>query len=245
VQARALDAAAVRALEPDLAPIFPRGMLADRWGVAADPLALARAFAAAAQARGTAWVPGTVAAVRPTQGGVVLEGPGVHVSADATVLAGGVWTRALAQALGDAIPLEAERGYNITCPQPGVRLSHPIVFDGRGVVSTSLATGLRLGGWAEFGGVARPANPDYFRRIRAVAKTLVPGLDDTGAVEWMGHRPATPDSVPVLARSARAPRVVYACGHGHYGLTWSAVTARIVAGLLAGAEAPAYALSRF
>jgi D-amino-acid dehydrogenase len=244
VQARAVDAAAIRTLEPDLAPIFVRGMLADRWAVAADPLKLTRALAAGAQTQGAVWVPGAVAAVRPAARGVVLEGPGVLVEADAAVLAGGVWTRLLAHGLGDSIPLEAERGYNITCPAPGVRLAHPIVFDGRGVVSTTLPTGLRIGGWAEFGGLSRPANPRFFRRIRAVAKTLLPGLNDADAVEWMGHRPAMPDSVPVLARSGVSPRVIYACGHGHYGLTWSAVTARIVADLLAGGEAPGYALSR-
>lgn len=245
VQARAVDAAAIRALEPDLAPIFPRGMLADRWAVAADPLALTQAFAAAAQAQGAAWVPGTVAAVRPVEGGVVLEGVGLRIEADAAVLAGGVWTRTLAQGLGEYLPLEAERGYNITCPTPRAALRHPIVFDGRGVVSTPLASGLRLGGWAEFGGIDRPANPAYFRRIRDVAKTLVPKLDDTDAVDWMGHRPATPDSVPVLSRSSASPRVVYACGHGHYGLTWSAVSARIVADLFMGSAAAPYALSRF
>ena len=43
----------------------------------------------------------------------------------------------------------------------------------------------------------------------------------------------------------RHPRVFYACGHGHYGLTWAGVTARLVGDLLAGGEAPDYDLCRF
>ena len=41
-----------------------------------------------------------------------------------------------------------------------------------------------------------------------------------------------------------APRVVYAFGHGHLGLTQSAGTARLVADLLTG-DAPAIDISSF
>ncbi len=50
----------------------------------------------------------------------------------------------------------------------------------------------------------------------------------------MGFRPSLPDSLPVIGPSRASPRVIYAFGHGHLGLTQSAGTGRIVADLLAG-----------
>lgn len=247
VEVRWWNAHEVRAREPALAPIFCGAAVVDRWGLAADPLTLTRRLAEAASARGARLQRSTVGSVSLRDNGVELLGKGLHVEADAVVIAAGVWSRSLARDLGDRLPLEAERGYNITYPQPGIRPVLPLVFAERGIVATSLDAGLRIGGWAEFGGLARPANPRWFARLRAIARELLPGLDERGAVEWMGHRPASPDSLPILSRSAASPRVLYACGHGHYGLTWSAVSAGIVADLLAGddAQAAPFALTRF
>jgi D-amino-acid dehydrogenase len=64
----------------------------------------------------------------------------------------------------------------------------------------------------------------------------MPTLPEAGGTEWMGRRPATPDSLPVIGRDPRDPRIVFAFGHGHLGLTLSAVTARHVAALIAGRD---------
>ena len=65
----------------------------------------------------------------------------------------------------------------------------------------------------------------------------------------MGCRPSTPDSLPVLGPHPRDPRIVFAFGHGHLGLTLSAVTARHVAALIAGSRADrnlaAFGIERF
>ena len=55
----------------------------------------------------------------------------------------------------------------------------------------------------------------------------------------MGARPATPDSLAVIGPHPNDPRIVFAFGHGHLGLTLSAATARHVAGLLSRAPARA------
>jgi D-amino-acid dehydrogenase len=61
---------------------------------------------------------------------------------------------------------------------------------------------------------------------------------------WMGHRPGTPDSIPVIDRSSRAKNVIYAFGHGHQGLIGGAVTGKIVSQLAAGLP-PAIDLTPF
>ena len=59
-------------------------------------------------------------------------------------------------------------------------------------------------------GDALPARAARLRERRAV---------------WMGFRPSIPDLLPVIGRSRASRRVVYAFGHGHFGLTQSAATA--------------------
>jgi D-amino-acid dehydrogenase len=76
------------------------------------------------------------------------------------------------------------------------------------------------------------------------AKAFLPDLKTTGGVQWMGFRPSLPDSLPAIGRARATPRVVYAFGHGHLGLTQSAGTARLVADLLTD-RAPAINLSPF
>ncbi len=65
----------------------------------------------------------------------------------------------------------------------------------------------------------------------------------------MGHRPALPDTVPVISASGRVPGVFYATGHGHLGVTHAATTARLMGDLITGAP-PAldlrpYSITRF
>ncbi|WP_341774285.1 FAD-binding oxidoreductase [Burkholderia gladioli] len=63
-------------------------------------------------------------------------------------------------------------------------------------------------------------------------------------LRWMGRRPSTPDSLPVIGRAARFENAVYAFGHGHIGLTAGAPTGRLVAQLLSG-ERPSIDLAPF
>ena len=77
----------------------------------------------------------------------------------------------------------------------------------------------------------------------------MPGLDESGAKQWMGHRPATPDSLPVIGPSSANPRLLYAFGHGHLGLTQSASTGELIGALVEGTEPRVdltpYSISRF
>jgi len=60
----------------------------------------------------------------------------------------------------------------------------------------------------------------------------------------MGFRPSLPDSLPVIGPASTEPRVLYAFGHGHLGLTQAPATAELVAALALG-QAPAIDLAPF
>ena len=68
----------------------------------------------------------------------------------------------------------------------------------------------------------------------AQAEDYVPGLDLSGAKWWMGPRPSTPDSLPVIGPCPGEPRVLLAFGHGHMGLAFAAITGRLVTSLAVG-----------
>ena len=160
------------------------------------------------------------------------------------VICAGAWSHLLARQTGDAVPLETERGYNTTLPKAAFDVKRQLIFSRHGFVITPLATGLRVGGAVELGGLKLPPN---FARAKAMlekARQFLPGLDPSGGREWMGYRPSLPDSLPVIGKATRAPGVLYAFGHGHLGLTQAAATGRIVRDLVLG-QTPAIDLTPF
>ena len=245
-----LDPEALRRLDPALAPGLYRGALLPGNGHTVDPQALVSRLAAAfvrrggrvatAAATGFALEAGRLRAVRTTAG---------PIAAEAAVLAAGAHSRGLAAALGDRVPLESERGYHLMLPDPQVTPRFPTLSAEGRFVATPMAHGLRLTGIVELAGLRAP--PDW-RRAHALlplAQALYPGLAGEGGTVWMGHRPSTPDSLPVIGRSRRSPDVIYAFGHGHLGLTGAPSTGRLIAELIAG-RAPSidpapYAAMRF
>jgi D-amino-acid dehydrogenase len=165
------------------------------------------------------------------------------------VVAAGAWSGILARRLGDPVLLESERGYNSTIRDPGVTVERQLIFGERKFVATPLECGLRVGGAAEFGGLYAKPN---FRRSDALlelARRYLPNLRTDSATKWAGHRPTTPDSLPVIGASALHSSVFYAFGHGHLGLTQAATTGRVVSELVlageAGIDLAPYTIQRF
>ncbi|WP_198136832.1 FAD-binding oxidoreductase, partial [Pseudovibrio sp. JE062] len=97
---------------------------------------------------------------------------------------------------------------------------------------TPIAEGLRVGGAAEFAGLKTPPNFERSRALAKLAAKMLPDLQTDNGDQWMGHRSATPDSLPVIGRSPKTPCVHYAFGHGHLGLTQGPTTGRLIADLV-------------
>jgi D-amino-acid dehydrogenase len=54
----------------------------------------------------------------------------------------------------------------------------------------------------------------------------------------MGHRPATPDTIPIMSPSAKVVGLYYATGHGHFGVTYAPTTAIVMADMIQGKRPP-------
>lgn len=246
VRWRAVDSQEVRRLEPGLAPVFALGVMLEDWAHVNDPKRIVDALRQRLQSQGAQLVTGEALSISldvPDKPAALLA-DGRRCAGDKLVVAAGAWSERLARTVGDRALLESERGYNTTLPASATRLTREVIFAERKFVATPLTVGLRIGGAAEFAGL--DAAPNYQRSdaLLQLARRFLPGLDESGAQQWMGHRPATPDSLPVIGPSAKNPRLLYAFGHGHLGLTQSATTGELIGELLAGCE-PAVDLSPY
>jgi len=243
-----LDAGEARRRVPALEGPFAGAVFNDGYKTFEYPLTFLRRLQAALRER-EAFADANVAAVGQRENGIAVrtEG-GREFIFDRLVVAAGVWSRRFVADLGLKVLLETERGYNTTFMNPSTVLDMPVFFSEHGFVATPFENALRIGGAVE---LALPDAPANYRRAAAMRKKMrryVPDLQEEGGTEWMGRRPSTPDSLPVISLHPRDPRIAFAFGHGHLGLTLSATTGRHVARLISGegesALAP-FSIARF
>jgi D-amino-acid dehydrogenase len=235
-----------RAAEPALGPRVKCAIELPTWSHVSGPQRIVTALREWARNRSAVIVAGEVTEFEAAN---VLTSQGRRAPFEVCVVAAGAWSAALAKRIGDRALIESERGYNATLPAPGVALSREIIFAERKFVATPLAAGLRIGGAAEFAGLDAPANFRRSEALLALARLYLPGLRSEGAAAWMGQRPTTPDSLPIIGRSPRRRNILYACGHGHLGLTQAATTGRLIADLIGERTPPIdltpYSIARF
>lgn len=239
--AQALSTDQLYDLEPNLAKMFSGGYLLPQWMTVSDPKKIVTGLVDFCCANGGEFICEEVAqfnierqANSVTQGIELVYKNGQQCRFDKVVLSAGVWSKPLLKQLNTPKLIEAERGYNLTYTDPQINIARAIMFGDRGVVATPIDHGLRIGGWAEFGGVKRRPNAKHFTAIDKIARELFPALQPQENYRWMGHRPSTPDSLPIIERSEASPNIIYALGHGHLGLTQGPSTAKMVAALLTG-----------
>ena len=238
-----LNADELRQFDPNVSRDYIRARHLFNNGHCLDPGGLVAALAEAVQRDG-----GKLLRARAT--GFSLDGgklravatDGGEVRADAAVLATGAHSKRLAATLGNAVPLETERGYHLMLSNPEVMPRVPTSDADAKFVATPMDGGIRFAGTVELAGLDAP--PDWRRaeRLLQLGRKLYPGLSEAHPQDriklWMGHRPGMPDSLPVLGRSRRSPDVFYAFGHGHVGMTGGPYTGKVIADLVAGRPAP-------
>jgi D-amino-acid dehydrogenase len=230
-----LEGEQLREAAPDLNPIYTFAARVGGHGMCKSPGGYTRALAAHFVAGGGRLLQAEVTHIEaPGDGPVKVTAGGEVLEAAKLVVAAGAYSARVARLLGDDFPVEAERGYHIelegatrTVPCPSM------IADGKFVASPQ-AGGLRVAGLVEFGGLdAGPSKGPVEMLKRGIARML-PGIEYESHTEWLGHRPATPDSLPVIGARTGRPSVNYAFGHHHVGLTGAPKTARLLAALMSG-----------
>lgn len=231
-----LDRDQLRQLEPALAPIFQGAVYLPEQGQCANPGRLVARLAELAARRGARFTRARVLGfqIGPDGPTALRTDQGLH-PVEGVVLAAGVWSGELARQLGSRIPLESERGYHVMVRGAETGLRIQTISAERKFVAAPMEDGLRISGTVEIAGVRAAPDPRRSDLLLRQAQHMFPSMKVGEVSRWMGHRPGTPDSIPVIDRSPRHPRVIFAFGHGHQGLIGGAVTGRLVAELASGA----------
>lgn len=159
------------------------------------------------------------------------DGP---LTADRIVFAMGPWSREIAHKLGVKVPFESERGYHIEFTNPSAMPRSPMMVASGKFVLTPMQGRLRAAGVIEFGGLDAPASRAPLDMLRRQVMKLLPELKYDDVVEWMGHRPAPADSLPLIGANDTKGLSYSAFGHQHVGLTGGPKTGRMIAELING-----------
>ncbi|WP_162914496.1 NAD(P)/FAD-dependent oxidoreductase [Taklimakanibacter lacteus] len=227
-------------IEPDLARDFACGAFHGGWYYVRNPRTVVT----------------TIAEHLVRNGGEILQDEVVQVTQDGTrataltlkaggerkldrlVICAGAYSNFFARQFGDKVLLEAERGYHLVIPDPGITLGRSLTYVASPMAMTPMDVGLRLAGTDEFAGLDAAPNWKRADVLWPFAKRCLPKLRaiDENASRWMGRRPGTPDGLPVIGPSRKVSNVWYGFGHSHMGLTWGPTTGRLLSEMLSGAK---------
>jgi glycine/D-amino acid oxidase-like deaminating enzyme len=225
--------AEILALEPEVGPGYAVAMFAPEQGMSINPYRQVTAIAADFARNGGRIVRDRIVAIDVDADRVRAVRSEAY-AADHAVICAGAWSTQVLAQLGYAIPLESQRGYHVTIASPGIAVTRPVIAADRKVFLTPMEDGLRVAGTVEFGGLTRaPTRKRAEFLVRDLARVFPRAQVPADWSFWMGHRPCLPDSLPVLGPS-RHRGLWLNFGHGHLGLTMSAVSGDILARAICG-----------
>jgi D-amino-acid dehydrogenase len=176
---------------------------------------------------GFEWEAGKISGVATDQG---------RLKADTYVLALGSWSPLLARQVGIALPVYPAKGYSatLTVAADAAAPTVSLIDDEFKMVYSRLGDRLRCAGTAELAGWDATLTESRARALVERARALFPRAGDYAtATLWAGLRPVTPDSVPILGRTAIS-NLFLNTGHGTLGWTMSCGSGKILADLISG-----------
>ncbi len=250
IRTETLTADDLRQMFPGIARDVTRGLLTPGNGFTVSPQRSVRTLGELFQQEGGELINERAMKLIPREGGGWMVMTNIaNRSADHVVIATGAWSRQLLDPLGISVPLETERGYHAMLFDPEVMPALPISNKTRAFGVTPMEDGLRVAGTVEIAGLDAPPNEERAKALVQHARRMFPALTGSQVRYWMGFRPSTPDSLPVLGPASGRPGLHFAFGHGHFGMTGGPPSGRLVAQLITGQptgiDAAPYAVQRF
>jgi len=225
------DRDALAAIDPALNPDYGFGAVFKDHGWITSPGKYMTALAESFQRSGGHFRQGEVVDIG--DGTATLAG-GEILRADKLVLATGAWSKRLADKFGLKVPLETERGYHLMLHGTNHAPPHPYMVADAKFVATPMEDGFRCAGIVEFGGLDAPASKPPVDLLRNRIRQVYPALTWQSEDVWLGHRPSTIDSLPMLGPVPALPDIIFAFGSQHIGLTIGPRLGRMVRDMVMG-----------
>lgn len=250
IRADVLSSDDLRQMFPGISRKVVRGLLLPGNGFTVNPQRLVRTLGELLIDAGGSIVAERVTRIIPGEAGTytVMSNIGWR-KAKKIVVAAGAWSNDLLKPIGVRIPLETERGYHAMLTAPGIDLRLPISNKSRAFGVTPMEHGLRVAGTVEIAGLQAPPNLERAKVLLEHIKGMFPDVDTREHRFWMGFRPSTPDSLPILGEAPGLPNIFLALGHGHFGMTGGPPSGKIVSSLVLGRpttiDAAPYGARRF
>ena len=154
--------------------------------------------------------------------------------ANKIIVATGAWSKKILKKFKIKMPLESERGYHVEYLEPNFYPKVPMMLTSKKFVITPMDGRIRVAGLVEFAGLKTLKRKPPLNLLKNNIKDLFPNLKCKEKIEWLGHRPALVDSLPMLGYLDKNKQILVAFGHQHLGLTAGAKTGRIVSDLIIG-----------
>lgn len=235
IRMEALAADDLHQMFPGIAREVTRGMLIPGNGYTVSPQRSVRTLSELFCHEGGQLINERVMNLMPAEGGSWLVLTNIaNRSARHVVVAAGAWSRRLLEPLGIRVTLETERGYHAMLFDPEVMPTLPNSNKTRAFGVTPMEDGLRVAGTVEIAGLDAPPNEQRAKILVQHARGMFPALTGAKVRYWMGFRPSTPDSLPILGPAPKRPDLHFALGHGHFGMTGGPPSGRLVARMIAG-----------
>lgn len=255
VDARVVDGAQARELEPDLAPGIQAAVHYPE-DAQVQPTIATEALMASARRFGARLLENTrvTGALRDSAGTLVgVTTTAGELRAGRVLIAAGPWSGEVAALLGLNLPVRPRRGDLLVTSRMRHRIFHK-VYDadyvgavGSGdealqtssVVESTASGTVLIGSSRQQVGFDSRLRVDTLAEIAAKALRLFPFLADAAVMRsYGGFRPFMPDHVPVIGEDPRMPGLWHAAGHEGAGIGLSLATAELIGALMLGRPAP-------
>ena len=202
-------------------------------GRISDPGAYVQALAKHFEAEGGQLELATVIDLRQDSSGraILITDKG-EMGADKIALTTGVWSKPLLQKFGIRVPMESERGYHIELVNPELYPKNSMMVVGGKFAVTPMNGRIRCAGVVEFAGLEAGKREAPLKMLSHHIQSLFSELNYDSQIDWLGHRPALVDSLPMIGSITGNENLFTAFGHQHLGLTGGAKTGRIVSELI-------------
>jgi glycine/D-amino acid oxidase-like deaminating enzyme len=227
-----LDSADIQRLEPNIKPIFEKGILFESTNQTLNPQSLCTSYFNSFLENKGQYISHRVLEAIADGDTVKLKlDNAASLVVDHVVIAAGAFSKKIKGTGTRHLPLDTERGYHIQYANLQAKVNRPVSWNQAGFYATPMNEGLRIAGTVEIAGYhpkKNQQNLDYLAR-KAGEMFELPNHPDQ---EWLGFRPTLPDALPVIGHSSVSTHILLAFGHQHLGLTLAGITGKLISELV-------------